>query len=260
LRSGCGWLSFDKLRSRLRVRGWNYPFLTSKERDNETSLDYAQAPYFNGLQGRFVSADPLAASAIVSDPQSLNRYTYALNNPLKYVDPTGLDAQNPWGGLDEETRRRLAAKLTSVADPIKVTAKELSAAGTAFNKLVQVTKDGKLDVEATNTKIGTVQNFVDSLGHDSQIWDQVKSITGVNLQGNGRQGDVEFTVSNRNAFENAWVNTKDRNGDYRFTNLTSSDKFRERGYSVDDPSMHISRDSRRIGGGLCALGPNYRIH
>jgi hypothetical protein len=30
------------------------------------------------------------ASARVWDPQTWNRYTYALNNPLKYVDPTGM--------------------------------------------------------------------------------------------------------------------------------------------------------------------------
>jgi hypothetical protein len=31
------------------------------------------------------------ASARTSDPQSWNRYVYALNNPLKYLDPDGLD-------------------------------------------------------------------------------------------------------------------------------------------------------------------------
>ena len=69
-----------------------------------------------------------------------------------------------------------------------------------------------------------MQNFVDSLGHDSQVWSQVKSINQVNLQGNGRQGDVEFTVSNRNAFENALVNTQDTNGYYRFTNVENAQK------------------------------------
>jgi hypothetical protein len=29
------------------------------------------------------------------NPQSLNRYSYGLNNPLKYVDPTG-HAAGPW--------------------------------------------------------------------------------------------------------------------------------------------------------------------
>lgn len=40
-------------------------------------------------------------SADVKDPQSWNRYTYARNNPLRYVDPNGLD----WSDLSEEQRR-----------------------------------------------------------------------------------------------------------------------------------------------------------
>jgi hypothetical protein len=42
--------------------------------------------------GRFLSPDPSVLDfADLSNPQSLNLYQYALNNPLKYVDPTGLD-------------------------------------------------------------------------------------------------------------------------------------------------------------------------
>ncbi len=37
--------------------------------------------------GRFVSADTIVPSP--GDPQSLNRYSYGLNNPVKYSDPTG---------------------------------------------------------------------------------------------------------------------------------------------------------------------------
>ncbi|MFN9456202.1 MAG: RHS repeat-associated core domain-containing protein [Acidobacteriota bacterium] len=64
---------------------------TGKERDAETGLDYFGARYFSGAQGRFTSPDPLGASARASNPQTWNRYTYALNNPLRYVDPDGLE-------------------------------------------------------------------------------------------------------------------------------------------------------------------------
>lgn len=37
--------------------------------------------------GRFLSADPYVTSP--SDPRSFNRYTYVVNNPLSYVDPSG---------------------------------------------------------------------------------------------------------------------------------------------------------------------------
>ena len=48
--------------------------------------------------GRFTSVDPAAASARAATPQSWNRYSYALNNPLFYVDPTGED----WAGKKKD--------------------------------------------------------------------------------------------------------------------------------------------------------------
>lgn len=45
--------------------------------------------YDPGL-GRFLQADPLIQD--LSNPQSLNRYTYVFNNPLAYTDPTGYSA------------------------------------------------------------------------------------------------------------------------------------------------------------------------
>jgi len=73
--------------------GFNYPFLSAKERDNETGLDYFGARYFASPQGRFTSPDPLLSSGRSLQPQSWNRYSYVINRPLSLVDPKGLD----WG-------------------------------------------------------------------------------------------------------------------------------------------------------------------
>src|SRR6266566_4169016 len=62
---------------------------TQKERDNETGLDFFLARYYGSVAGRFMSVDPLAGNT--KDPQTLNRYVYTRNNPLKYIDPEGLD-------------------------------------------------------------------------------------------------------------------------------------------------------------------------
>jgi RHS repeat-associated protein len=69
----------------------NHYKFTGKERDSETGLDYFGARYYAGAMGRFITPDPLMASGHVSDPQSWNRYTYTLNNPLRYTDPTGME-------------------------------------------------------------------------------------------------------------------------------------------------------------------------
>jgi RHS repeat-associated protein len=78
--------------------GFNYPFLTQKERAIETGLDFFEARYYASTQGRFTSVDPLNASGKPGIPQSWNRYTYCLNSPLILVDPTGMI----WGTQDFE--------------------------------------------------------------------------------------------------------------------------------------------------------------
>ncbi len=79
----------------------------SKERDDETGLDYFEARYFSSKQGRFTSPDEFTGGpdelftfvedtsinptfyADLTNPQSLNKYQFAYNNPLRYVDPDG---------------------------------------------------------------------------------------------------------------------------------------------------------------------------
>jgi RHS repeat-associated protein len=48
--------------------------------------DY-NARYYDPWLGRFVSADTVVPNP--GNPQTLNRYAYVHNNPLRYVDPTG---------------------------------------------------------------------------------------------------------------------------------------------------------------------------
>jgi RHS repeat-associated protein len=64
---------------------------TGKERDAESGLDYFGARYYSSTMGRFSSPDPSGLYyADLSNPQSFNLYSYALNNPLKNTDPTGM--------------------------------------------------------------------------------------------------------------------------------------------------------------------------
>jgi RHS repeat-associated protein len=62
---------------------------TGQELDS-TGLYYYGARYYDATIGRFISADVLVQDQ--ANPQALNRYTYCLNNPLRYTDPTGQDA------------------------------------------------------------------------------------------------------------------------------------------------------------------------
>ncbi|MEM9552698.1 MAG: RHS repeat-associated core domain-containing protein [Acidobacteriota bacterium] len=51
-------------------------------------LDYMHARHCSPVLGRFLSFDPLGGNP--RTPQSWNRYTYTLNNPLRFTDPRGL--------------------------------------------------------------------------------------------------------------------------------------------------------------------------
>lgn len=79
--------------------------------DNDDYLDYMHARYYDPNLGRFLSIDPGPVDA--AQPQTWNRYSYALNSPLKYVDPTG-EVVN-LAGLTAEERNALLLSLNSVS-------------------------------------------------------------------------------------------------------------------------------------------------
>jgi RHS repeat-associated protein len=74
----------------------NHYKFTGHERDGETGLDYFGARHYSNPLGRFMTPDlsedpfPLVYAEF-SDPQTLNLYNYARNNPLRFADPDGHD-------------------------------------------------------------------------------------------------------------------------------------------------------------------------
>jgi RHS repeat-associated protein len=74
---------------------------TGKERDTESGNDYFGARYYGSSMGRFMSPDWIdvqwgpvpVPGADFDNPQSLNLYSYVLNNSLTSTDPDGHDVQ-----------------------------------------------------------------------------------------------------------------------------------------------------------------------
>src|SRR5437867_269601 len=50
---------------------------------------YLRSRYYDATEGRFTRMDPF--SGVTESPMSLHKYVYATNDPVSYVDPSGLE-------------------------------------------------------------------------------------------------------------------------------------------------------------------------
>jgi len=79
------------------------PYLFTGEQQNlTTGLVYLRARYYDPSIGRFISRDPILSPRVkpegqfwftlllANQPQRLHPYLYCMNNPINYIDPSGL--------------------------------------------------------------------------------------------------------------------------------------------------------------------------
>ena len=78
-----GSTAYQSRRSETEVSLKRYRY-TGKERDEETGLGYHRARYYACWLGRWTAADPIGVG------DGLNLYEYTSNNPINYVDYSGL--------------------------------------------------------------------------------------------------------------------------------------------------------------------------
>lgn len=137
-------------------------------------MDYSLAGYYTSTQGRFTAPDEFSSGPIevfaeaaqanptfyadLTNPQTLNKYQYCLNNPLRYSDPSGHQQQDgssltKWlqsmirqllkqkDQYPEEPERREPLSL----DPDEVNARATQAAGEAAKARADLLKMTGLD-------------------------------------------------------------------------------------------------------------------
>jgi len=140
---------------------------TGKERDSESGLDDFSTRFFSSSMGRFTSVDAYnivfemqkgqnaedqkeLLLRYIIDPQNLNKYSYALNNPFNYTDPDG--------------RRALTAddyaKLQHLVDYAAQNPGDANAAYAALNAIISainaVPDDAKKDPAGLSTALWAV--------------------------------------------------------------------------------------------------------
>ena len=79
--------------------------LPGQQHDEESGLYYNRYRYYDPLQGRYITQDPIGLDG------GLNQYTYSLN-PIEYIDPLGLEQ------LLLPSPRQKAAGQSCVIDPL----------------------------------------------------------------------------------------------------------------------------------------------
>jgi RHS repeat-associated protein len=112
------------------------------ERDSESELDNFGARYDSYNLGRFVSPDPVAGSTW--NPQSLNKYSYVWNNPLKLTDPTGLVVS--WEDSEKDKNGKTHAQREyegRIADLLKSKNSKNREKGARLQKTYQRLQDAK---------------------------------------------------------------------------------------------------------------------
>jgi RHS repeat-associated protein len=205
---------------------------TSKERDSETGLDFFEERYYASTQGRFTTCDPLMASAKTGNPQSWNRFVYVLNNPLRYVDPDGLEGKQAWDQLTEEEQKIITFKLNL---------KKRETARKAFND-----KFTGRNAQETAALVIAVKNLIDNAGghSNSEVWQQIQSVDGgwVDTK-NHEAAALQISVSNSKGFLNALQKSGkfDVDATYEAANLTGDHGHSARFITAtsDEPGMHF---------------------
>jgi len=101
---------------------------TGQRHEDTLGLYHMGARFYDPALGCWLSADTLVPDP--SNPQSFNRFSYVLGNPLKYTDPTGhmeegecgLDGeqcQDPPLPIDEFATRLLQGMVDGISDPAR---------------------------------------------------------------------------------------------------------------------------------------------
>jgi RHS repeat-associated protein len=113
------------------------PFgFAGEQRDPETSLMYLSARMYDPTLGRFVQRDALLGSRI--RPNSLHRFTYGLNNPVRYVDPSGLDS-------DDSVSQDITNEVTSSCCDSEIQSDSTEAGSTTFSASALAASPASLD-------------------------------------------------------------------------------------------------------------------
>ena len=187
-------------------------------RDDESGLDFAQARYYANINGRFMSVDPFGGSGKVPNPQSWNRYSYVLNNPINDVDPLGMDSKDNtrkegsvskfFRGFARGVKRAVSGIASSIyksqSDPIGAIQDVAEQGIDELNQKIEFVKDpiGTLDNAYTDVKLLDYEDVGEIVG-DVATQLTAMYMTGKALKGAASIGETAASSEAAVALETA---------------------------------------------------------
>ena len=178
---------------------------TGKERDSESGLDNFGARFDSSNFGRFMSPDDFTKDSNVGDPQSWNKYAYARNNPLRYVDPSGQTATQTvtCNGDNTQCQINITASFAIYAAPgSNLTQDQLAAAADTIKNSIESTwkgsftdKDGVTYTVSTKVDVSVVGSEAEGIKTGAQ------NVIGISNGAVSQYGKViADSITNRRSF------------------------------------------------------------
>jgi RHS repeat-associated protein len=205
--------------------------------DSQTQLSLLGARYYNGAQGQFISQDPAflgnPKDQNLSDPQSLNSYSYAEDNPITDEDPSGKTSiQQQIIGLLQQVVGLLQQEVSSVAGST------VSIAGQAANTVKTQTSNG---LNALNNGLSTVSTYINS-----------NPVIGIGLifvdGGDGGEGTGEIGAAGENSAAGSIA------GESAVTNESGEPLYR--GGSTFESGLRVDPNGKITSGYSLNVNPN----
>ena len=147
------------------VSGKEVFMYTGKPYDSATGLYYEGARYYDPTTGRFITQDSI--TGVQEDPMSLNRYIYARDNPMRYIDPNGHASQQDFWNFITSTINFLNSIQSTIAN-LQNLVKAHGTAGTTTSH-AQIDSEGVTTVTATTQSMDFATWFENSYSHNPQF-------------------------------------------------------------------------------------------
>ena len=171
---------------------WHTPYrFNGKELDAETGLYYYGARYYTPEVGIWLSVDPLADKY-----PSISSFAYCLNNPVKLIDPNGMEVEIS-GDAQKDYYKQVKAGAKALGISVKMDKNGVLSA--TYKGKEDISKDGQKFLDAVNCK--DVKVKINATNSD--YVDDGRPFVGGAFMGN--------TVEGKKATANQTVNPKDLN-------------------------------------------------